>query len=564
VTDQEEDVSVLCTERRDRLRPRWFAAGIAVVLGSALAAAPPAFAADNPQPRVDLRVLVVSANDAGTGAIMAEMDREGVPYKEVQLAATGRDTITDAFLENPTSHEGYFQAVVLPNQAGTGSGVALSAAEIAALAAYEKTYGVRQVNAYDYPSTFPAATVQPVSPSGMGADFLTGGTLDGTTATVTPAAKAAGFSYLNGPVPIEDADPSVTETYGYLAQGAAGLPAGSSFTPLVTDTLGTAIGSIVGTFAHDGREELVVTAAFNDSMQWFHMLAPGIVSWATRGVNLGYHRNYFSVQVDDIFLPDSRWSSTGHCTPGDNCVDPNVKTTDIRMLPADVDKLVAWQSGNTFPLDMVFNGGGSDLWKQDTGAATDPLLDSFTANKAAFTWISHTYTHPYLGCIQIAPTVVGGDWHCATTDTETPRMDAEIPGALAPDGRYYATQAYITQQLQDNITWAASNGLPNFDPAVLVTGEHSGLKTMPEQPEDNPFLAPALASLGITVTASDASREPGTRAVSATTSTLPRHPMNIFYNAGTFQDEVDEYNWIYTSASNGGGDEQFRQLHQAP
>ena len=28
--------------------------------------------------------------------------------------------------------------------------------------------------------------------------------------------------------------------------------------------------------------------------------------------------------------------------------------------------------------------------------------------------------------------------------------------------------------------------------------------------------------------------------------------MNIFYNAGTYQDEVDEYNWIYTSAANGG------------
>ena len=28
--------------------------------------------------------------------------------------------------------------------------------------------------------------------------------------------------------------------------------------------------------------------------------------------------------------------------------------------------------------------------------------------------------------------------------------------------------------------------------------------------------------------------------------------MNIFYNAGTYGDEVSEYNWIYTSAANGG------------
>jgi hypothetical protein len=28
--------------------------------------------------------------------------------------------------------------------------------------------------------------------------------------------------------------------------------------------------------------------------------------------------------------------------------------------------------------------------------------------------------------------------------------------------------------------------------------------------------------------------------------------MNIFYSAGTFRDEVDEYNWIYTSIADGG------------
>ena len=202
---------------------------------------------------------------------------------------------------------------------------------------------------------------------------------------------------------------------------------------------------------------------------------------------------------------------------------------------------------------MVFNGGGSDLWKADTGATTDPLLDSYLANKAQFRWISHTYTHPFLGCIQIAATVIGGTWHCATSATETPRMDAEIPGAVGPDGVYYATQAFITQQLQDNITFATTNALPNFDPTQLVSGEHSGLATLPQQPADNPFFAPALAGLGITWTASDASRETDTRAVSGgTTSTVPRHPMNIFYNAGTYQDEVDEYNWIYNSTTDGG------------
>jgi hypothetical protein len=528
---------VLRFARPDLIRPRWLVTGLVAALGSVAVSVTPASAAMTLSPRVNLRVLVVTNGDPGSLAIEAELGREGVPYTEVDTRATGRPTINDAYLEDAATMTGRFQAVVLPNQAGAG----LGAAEVSALSGYEAAYGVRQVNGYDFPTTTMGTVFSGVS-----------GTLDGSPATVTAAGLAGSFSYLKGPFTIEDVDPAVSETFGYLANPDPALAAPKSFTPLVNATLGGATGSILGVYAHDGREELVVTASFNENMQWFNTLAEGIVSWATRGINLGFHRNYLAVQVDDIFLPDSRWSSSGNCTPGDGCVDPTVSTTDIRMAPADVDNLVAWQNANTFTLDMVFNGGGSDLWKADTGAATDPLLDSYLANKAHFEWINHTYTHPFLGCIQIAPTVIGGTWHCATSDTEAPRQDPDVTQTIGPDGVYYASQAFVTGAIQDNITWATTNALPNFDPTQLVTGEHSGLKTLPQQPNDNPFLAPALQGLGITWTASDASREPDTRAASAVTSTVPRHPMNIFYNAGTYQDEVDEYNWIYTSTADGG------------
>ena len=69
-------------------------------------------------------------------------------------------------------------------------------------------------------------------------------------------------------------------------------------------------------------------------------------------------------------------------------------------------------------------------------------------------------------------------------------MDADVTQALGPDGVYYADQPFVTAAVQDNITWATANALPNFDPTVLVTGEHSGLKTLPQQPSDNPYLGP--------------------------------------------------------------------------
>jgi hypothetical protein len=85
----------------------------------------------------------------------------------------------------------------------------------------------------------------------------------------------------------------------------------------------------------------------------------------------------------------------------------------------------------------------------------------------------------------------------------------------------------------------------------LVTGEHSGLKVLPQQPDDNPNLAPALADNAITSLASDNSRDRQQRRVGPAL-TVPRYPMNIFYNAGRKAEQIDEYNWIYTQAADGG------------
>jgi hypothetical protein len=491
--------------------------------------------------RVDLRVLLLTDGGPTTAAIATQMDHEGIPYTTVDLNSSARPQITAAYLEDAAKREGRFQAVVLPNQTGTGSR-GLSAAEQTALATYERSYGVRQVDAY----VFPGATLGMTAPTYAGQ-------LDGATATVSAAGLAGSFSYLKGSLTIDNIDPAVIETYGYLAAGASGLPAGQTYTPLVSVTAGGSTGSIVGVYAHDYREELVITAAYNQNQRWFDEVGHGVVDWMTRGLHLGYHRNYFAVQVDDVFMPNSRWSSTGHCTPGDDCVDPSVSTTDIRMTPADVTKLVNWQTANGWAFDLAFNADGSDAAVADNGS--DPLTTAFTApgTENQFTWINHTYSHAFLGCIQIFPTVVGQTWRCATAADQALNLDPALDpsNATLVNGVVYLNQSKIAEQIQKNQAWAAARGLTHFDPSVLVTGEHSGLATLPQQPADNPFLAPALSASGVEVTASDASRESTSRTVGSA-RTLPRHPMNIFYNAATYTDEVSEYNWIYTSQADGG------------
>ncbi len=485
--------------------------------------------------RIVLRVLVVSSNDAATAAIVTELDRQAIPYTTVVLGAPGRPTIDEAFLVDTAAGAARFQAVVLPNQAGGG----LATAELDALAAYETSYGIRQVNGYDWPN--PA----------MGLGFPTyAGPLDGATATVTATGLAGPFGYLKGSLAIDDLDPAVFESYGYLATADPNLAAGRTFTPLVTATRGSDSGVLAGVFAHDGREELVLPVSFNAYMQWFNAMAPGIVDWMTRGIHLGYQRNYLNVHIDDVLNSDSRWSVTGNCTPGGDCLDPALTSAEIRMTPADVTRLVAWQNARGISLDMVFNAYGTDIVKATNGS--DPLTDAMLANKSAWRWVNHTYSHQYLGCIRIAPTAAGQTWHCATSPTESPRVDPDITQDLS-GGVYWASRAQIDSELAKNTAWATQNALPNFDRSELVTGEHSGLASLPQMTADNPFLAPALAAAGIKYAGSDASREPNVRVLAGgATSTVPRHPMNIYYNAATFQELIDEYNWIYTTKAQGG------------
>jgi hypothetical protein len=476
--------------------------------------------ADAPAPRIDLRVLIVSDGGPSTDAIAAELDAAGTPYTEIDLARADRPVIDADYLADTVDgrERARFQAVVLPDD----NPFPANSPEMAALVAYEQAYDIPQVDAYTYAR--PEAGLQYPVYGGYS------GSVDGARAEVTDAGRSGPFGYLEGPVPFEDNSPAVGESYAYLSTPVAG----ADFTPYVEAPIpGTARrGSLVGEYRHDGRRELVVTFVYNRYQQQFRLLARGIVQWMTGGVHLGASRNYFAVHVDDVFADDDRWNSALNCTPGDvDCTDPNATPDPIRMTPADVDHATAWQREHDFTLDLAYNGAGSVDHREDNNGA-DPLADRLIAERGAFRWINHTYTHAFLGCEQDTTVV---PWRCATD----------------PDGRTkWVGRDDLSDEIAHNRVWGRIAGLP-LENGELVTGEHSGLRVLPQQPADNPNLALALADNGITWLASDNSREPGQRQVGAAT-TVPRYPMNIFYNAGRAAEQVDEYNWIYTSRAQGG------------
>jgi hypothetical protein len=475
-------------------------------------------------PRLDLKVLVITDRQPAAEAIARQLASEGVPHTTVDLTSSTRPTISAEFLADTVGGvpRGKYQAVVLPNE-----NPFIDPAELAALHAYEKQFGVRQVDAYVYAS--PAVGLNYPSYAGP---------LDGTTATATAAALAGPLRYLRGAVQFEDNAADVQESYGFPATP---LPddasAGTTFQPYLTAPLpnGDGTGTLAGVFTKDGRSELALTFAYNFHQRQFRLLAHGIVTWLTRGIHLGYHRNYFAVHVDDVFLPDSRWSVDGNCTPGEDCRtvpgQPPVTTPEIRMVPADVTYGVNWQNQRGFTFDLLYNGGGSDQAVAATGS--DPLTTAFLASKGRFRWANHTYEHPFMGCVQdysVSP------WRCATDP---------LTGQVR-----YMSRAEIVAQINKNKTWANAKGIP-IQAGELVTGEHSGMRILPQQPADNPNLGPAFTQTGVAWAGSDNSRDPAQRRIGSAL-TVPRHPMNIFFNVATAAEEVDEYNWIYTSRADGG------------
>ena len=414
-----------------RIAPLMAVAALAVIVPAVLAATP---AHVLPTQRIDIKVLLVSADgtEPGFGAWKAELQREGVPYSTF-VAYSGQNrvsTLTDEGLADYGANHAYYNAVILAtgdlghnvaNANGTTSYLsALSDTEWASLAKFERTFGIRQLSDYTAPS--PA----------HGLNVVGGTTQDGNVGTLTPLGRAA-FPYLKGPVPIANDDPAVAETFGYPATPVNG----QDWQTLLAGPNGTAY---LGIYTHpdDGREEMVMTVASNENQSQAQLLRHGELNWVTRGVFLGYQRNYLELQVDDLFLGDDAWDPTTHTTN----YDPAAAS---RMTPADVAQAVAWSKARGVRIDFAFNGGGSELYKADHATTTDPLANAFAdpATRGAFGYINHTYDHPNLDC---------------------------------------STSSFVAKEIADNAAWARQHGLP-LDATEVVTGEHSGLaNTRPGNP----------------------------------------------------------------------------------
>ncbi|HEY3607596.1 MAG TPA: putative Ig domain-containing protein, partial [Pseudonocardiaceae bacterium] len=635
-------------------------------------------------PQLNLRILLVGGGtgDPTTDAWRATLDSEGVPYTLATATGPyGGETVTLPALSGGTT--GNFNGVVIAD-----SPAAFAAGALNPLFAYESAFGVRQLDGYMYPS--PA----------LGLTAAGGGVLDGTTGTLTATALAA-MPQLRGPVPFD------TGTYGYPATTVAGAPV----TPWLTNAAGQVLAAVYlhpGTDAQANVAELSLTFNYNaNSLQWL-LLGPGLIDWVTQNTHLGLYRNYFGQDVDDVFIADNEWSRQYQCTPAAvepvdvGCPaavqgNPAAGPPDSLMSAADVAYVAAWEQQTGIKLEFAFNAVGActqptvtpanancagsaavnGTTYTDPGLAVDPtapdstgLVNALLANQASFNWITHTWSHLYLGCLAWQPLVtnaatVGGggslaagtygyevtaataygesepssavtatvgatgsvslSWPDATngggptlstlesrfsggtgfwgykvyrqnpgttgyglvgTVAEnlaggTATYDFTDTGATAPGVAPDTTSSYptatnpaiecggtggngwvpaaatdpttsIAGQIGLDVAFAQANGLTNYTPSAIVTGEHSGL--------ESPNMAAALAATGVTTFGSDASRQPNTYQITSgsnVANAAPRYPSNIYYNVSNWQNQLSEYNTLYVAPGVSIGDTQY-------
>jgi hypothetical protein len=378
-------------------------------------------------PTLDLRVLLIGGGSADptTAAWESALSSEGVAYTVATASGVlGAETVTLPALSSGTT--GYFNGVVIADAPAD-----FAAGQLTGLYSYEAAYSVRQIDGYVYPS------------AGVGLTAAGGGALDGTTGTLT-AAGLAGLPELKGPVPFD------TGTYGFPAT----VNAGATFTPWLDNGSGQVLAGVYQHPATDPQAdvaELELSFDYNASqLQWL-LLAPGLVNWVTQNAHLGLYRNYFGQDVDDVFIADNEWSRQYQCTPA--AIDPTdplcplaaqgnpaAGPPDTQMSAADVAYVTAWEKQSGITLELAFNGIGActapvaadESTAKCTGSTTaggatytDPgqvvdagypndgaFVNALIADQSDFDWITHTWSHLFLGCniwqaLPVNPAVAG-------------------------------------------------------------------------------------------------------------------------------------------------------------
>ena len=276
-------------------------------------------------------------------------------------------------------------------------------------------------------------------------------------------------------------------------------------------------------------------------------------------------------------------------------LDPGTPAT---VDPPDLDEATANTTGGTlgagtyeYAVTDQFNGADSTATDQSQAYVTDglqgdlaPVVVTGSTGSVDLVWQSICHAANYI--IYRAP-VSGstvGPWTeigtYATPDSATlpdnssgdtsPAQTATVCSGPTYDPTSCAGEQELTFTDTGGTTGAPA-GVTYLDTPMPAGWTPPVVENANELPwEQNPYFSSALTAAGITTVGADASKaypDPANDAfgigatytgatyaagqpfVDGTSQVAPRHPINVFYNAGTNAEELDEYNTLYTSVA---------------
>ena len=184
-----------------------------------------------------------------------------------------------------------------------------------------------------------------------------------------------------------------------------------------------------------------MTVASNENQSQAQLLRHGELNWVTRGVFLGYQRNYLELQVDDLFLGDDAWDPATHTTNYDPAAGE----------PHD--------AGRRRP-------GGRLVDRRAACASTSPSTAAAASS-----------TRPTTARDRSA-----GQRLRRPGDAQRLRLDQ--PHLRPPEPRLLDRRRSSPRRSRDNVAWARpATACRSTSPTEVVTGEHSGLaNTRPGNP----------------------------------------------------------------------------------
>ncbi|MEZ4606931.1 MAG: hypothetical protein R2865_09075 [Deinococcales bacterium] len=261
-----------------------------------------------------------------------------------------------------------------------------------------------------------------------------------------------------------------------------------------------------------------------------------LLKWVSRGVFIGERRMYLNIDVDDWYLASDVWN------PSLNGNDPNqqyrISGKDALAVRTGMLSLRSrYPQASSLIYNIAFNA--SLAASARSSCSGSPSLEAATlCINTSLNWISHTYTHSLMDFLN------------------------------------YATSRY---EMDQNSAFAQQVGL-SYNAQTLVTGNHSGLGWFKiadgqargwtcqydQVPTDeycqfglihsNAEMLRAAADVGIKYLAANRGWYSHTaecdscgivHPLDSRIFLVPRWPTNIFYNTGTPDQNVSEFNYLY-------------------